>query len=97
MADMMPSRWAFEGLVVNEAITRHECEVPDPEAPEEYRLVDMAEIWFPIDGWRSGRATPMIMLAALALLAGYAAYGILTADEDRRGRRLTARAVRIRA
>jgi len=97
LADMMPSRWAFEGLVVNESLARHECEVPDPKAPEEYRLVDMAETWFPIDGWRSGRATPMIMLAALALLAGYAAYGILTADENRRGQRLTARAARIRA
>jgi ABC-type multidrug transport system ATPase subunit/pSer/pThr/pTyr-binding forkhead associated (FHA) protein/ABC-type multidrug transport system permease subunit len=97
LADMMPSRWAFEGLVVNEAIARHECEVPDLERPEEFRLVDMAETWFPIDGWRSGRATPVIMLAALSTLGVYAAYGILTANEGRRGQRLIAQAARIRA
>lgn len=97
IADMMPSRWAFEGLVVGEACARHECEVPDAEAPDEYRLVDMAEAWFPIHGWRSGRATPAIMLAAFSVLGGYAAYGILTAGEGRRGQRLTAPAARIRA
>lgn len=97
MADTMPSRWAFEGLIVNEALSRHECEVPDAASPEEFRLVDMADAWFPINGWRSGRATPVIMLAALALLAIYAAYGILTADDIRLGRPLTAPATRIRA
>jgi ABC-type multidrug transport system permease subunit len=97
IADLMPSRWAFEGLVVNEALARHECEAPDAASPEEVRLVDMAETWFPINGWRSGRNTPVIMLAALAVLGVYAAYGILTADKGRRGRRFTARATRIRA
>jgi len=95
-ADLMPSRWAFEGLVVNEALTRHECEVPDVASPEEFRLIDMAETWFPLDGWRTGRATPVIMLAALATLGVYAAYGILTADENRRGQRLTGKAARTR-
>ena len=67
-ADVLPSRWAFEGLFVAEAAVRPDIELPAADRPgdrETVRVEDMAAQWFPVDGWRSGRDTPGWMLAAL--------------------------------
>jgi hypothetical protein len=95
LADTMPSRWAFEGLVVNEALSRSALEVPDPDQADGIGLKDMAEQWFSTAGWRARRFTPVVMLAALGGIALYAAYAILTAGEDRRSGGIIAREARI--
>ena len=95
LADTMPSRWAFEGLVVNEALSRSALEVPDPDEAGEIGEEDMAEPWFSTAGWRARRFTPVVMLAALGGIALYAAYAILTAGEDRRSGGIIAREARI--
>jgi ABC-type multidrug transport system ATPase subunit/pSer/pThr/pTyr-binding forkhead associated (FHA) protein/ABC-type multidrug transport system permease subunit len=71
LADAMPSRWAFEGLFVPEAEVRPTIELPADDGVEilgETRVTDLAEGWFPVDGWRSGPDTPVWMLGVLCLL-----------------------------
>jgi hypothetical protein len=74
LADAMPSRWAFEGLLVPEADARPTLELPPPAEPTEpeprsepgrTRVEDLAEPWFPRAGWRSGSDTPGWMLVAM--------------------------------
>ncbi len=68
LADAMPSRWAFEGLLVGEANARSIIELPplsDSPVPDEPRIEDLAEPWFPRDGWRSGSDVPAWMLAGM--------------------------------
>ncbi len=85
LADAMPSRWAFEGLLVPEANARGTLELPDPEqlpeprgnrepddAPErmQTRVEDLAECWFPRDGWRSSSETPNWVLLTMWIIGG---------------------------
>jgi ABC-type multidrug transport system ATPase subunit/pSer/pThr/pTyr-binding forkhead associated (FHA) protein len=68
LADAMPSRWAFEGLLVGEANARAIIELPPPSdsrASDEPQIEDLAESWFPRDGWRSGSDVPAWMLAGM--------------------------------
>ena len=84
LADAMPSRWAFEGVLVAEADARPDIELPDPDRPADagaMRVADMAEAWFPVAGWRGGRDTPAWMLAAFWSL-GLATLWLLMARRD---------------
>jgi hypothetical protein len=84
LADAMPSRWAFEGLLVPEADARASLQVPDPAAPLEAgrtQVVDLAEQWFPREGWRSGTDTPAWMLVGMWLLGGFALQLLLRRQE----------------
>ncbi|NCY01679.1 MAG: hypothetical protein EBX36_01910 [Planctomycetia bacterium] len=97
LADAMPSRWAFEGLLVPEADARTTLELPptaEPAAgpkpdsapePDRTLVEDLAEPWFPRDGWRSGADTPGWMLVAMWGL-GVIALKLLL-DRDELGRR----------
>lgn len=96
LADAMPSRWAFEGLLVPEADARSTLELPpttkpaepatgpkptiDPE-PDRTHVEDLAEPWFPRDGWRSGADTPGWMLVAMWGLGVIALKLLLERDE----------------
>lgn len=81
-ADLMPSRWGFEGLVCNEAAARPPFRWADDAASH-----DMASPWFPRSGWRSRFTVPPIMLLGLTCLGVYSAYAILSAgDAGPRGR-----------
>jgi ABC-type multidrug transport system ATPase subunit/ABC-type multidrug transport system permease subunit len=84
LADTMPSRWAFEGLIVNEAASRPILETPLPETPWNVRVSDIADPWFPAASLRSGRATPVVVLIGLWMLALVAAGFLLVAEEKRR-------------
>lgn len=80
LADAMPSRWAFEGLMVPEADARPDFELPvgtGLESLGETRVVDLAEGWFPADGWRSSPGTPAWMLLLLCLLGLMAVRAIM--------------------
>jgi ABC-type multidrug transport system ATPase subunit len=71
LADAMPSRWAFEGLLTAEANARAGIELPRASAgpaPGEPRVEDLAEPWFPRAGWRSGSDVPGWMLAGMWLI-----------------------------
>lgn len=73
VADAMPSRWAFEGIIVTEAAARPLLERVDmgrglTTAPVE----DIAEHWFPTRGWRVGRATPVGTLLGMWLVGLFA-------------------------
>lgn len=78
MADTMPSRWAFEGLLVNEAAARPILEVPLPQTPWEAALRDVAESWFPAASLRAGRFVPVVMLAGMWMLAIVVSRSLLT-------------------
>jgi hypothetical protein len=96
LADATPSRWAFEGLLVPEADARPTLELPpttkpaepatgpkpaiDPE-PDRTHVEDLAEPWFPRDGWRSGVDTPGWMLVAMWGLGVIALKLLLERDE----------------
>jgi ABC-type multidrug transport system ATPase subunit/pSer/pThr/pTyr-binding forkhead associated (FHA) protein len=84
-ADLMPSRWGFEGLVCNEAAVR-----PVFQWAGEAASHDMAAPWFPRNGWRSRSFVPPVMLLGLTVLGIYAAATILAASDARRRERLTA-------
>jgi len=84
-ADAMPSRWAFESLFLAEADARPTGERPDPDDPARRRTEDLAEAWFPRDGWRSGRGTPVLVLAA-GWLIGMAVVRLVMARRDARWR-----------
>ena len=80
-ADAMPSRWAFEGLLTAECDRRPVLERPAADDPTRRDVVDMAEHWFPADGWRSSRETPAWMLAAIWLCGLLALRSLLAARE----------------
>lgn len=82
LADAMPSRWAFERLLQAEADARPLLEVPPAEADAPRRVVDLAEPWFPADGWRSGPRTAAGMLAAM-WCCGLAVLRTLLASRER--------------
>lgn len=95
LADAMPSRWAFEGLLVPEADARPSLELPPSGKPAEpnaqaepihARVEDLAEAWFPRDGWRSGADTPGWMLAAIWVLGVVALKLLLEREELGRSR-----------
>ncbi|MFM9058302.1 MAG: FHA domain-containing protein [Planctomycetaceae bacterium] len=81
LADAVPSRWAFERLLAAEAAIRPVLERPLMDDPSGREVVDLAEYWFPADGWRSGPATPNLMLAAMWLCALLSLRAILAARE----------------
>jgi len=88
LADALPSRWAFEGVFVAEADARPDIELPDPDRPADAgaaRVADMAEAWFPVAGWRSGRDTPARMLAVFWCL-GLTTLWLLMARREARDR-----------
>lgn len=84
-ADLMPSRWGFEGLVCNESAARP----PFRWAGEDVSH-DMAAPWFPKEGWRSRWFVPPIMLFGLTALGIYTAHTILAANDAGRRERITA-------
>ena len=95
LADAMPSRWAFEGLLVPEADARSTLELPstnkptEPNAgvgPNQTRVEDLAEPWFPRDGWRSGADTPDWILAAMWAIGGLSLKRLLERDDIGRSR-----------
>ena len=65
LADAMPSRWAFEGLCIEESNAKPLLEIPTQDPPHTPKKQDMAEPWFQVDGWRSSKATPFWVLAAM--------------------------------
>jgi hypothetical protein len=69
----MPSRWAFEGLMLLESEGRA---VPvDPRANDDDRAEDLAEGFFPTDTERMGpKADAMALGFMLVGLAGAAAF-----------------------
>jgi hypothetical protein len=95
LADAMPSRWAFEGLLLPEADARATLELPaatqptdpdDTSEPGRTRVEDLAEAWFPRAGWRSGADTPEWMLFAMWGLGVVALKRLLERDELGRSR-----------
>jgi len=101
LADAMPSRWAFEGLLVPEAEARPTLELPptapasdapgaadqeDSRKPDRPRVEDLAEPWFPRDGWRSGADTPGWVLVAMWGLGVIALKLLLDRDDPGRSR-----------
>ena len=68
LADAMPSRWAFEGLFVDEAEAKPLLELPMQGPPHTLKKQDIAEAWFHVDGWRSSKATPLWVLASMWLV-----------------------------
>ena len=65
LADLSPSRWAFEALLGSEADARPLLSAPDAAKPWVSRPQDMAQPWFPRAGWRSGATKPLVMLAMM--------------------------------
>ena len=101
LADAMPSRWAFEGLLVPEANARPTLELPvtakpvdavepaEPNPlpePDSTRVEDLAEAWFPRGGWRSGADTPGWVLVAMWGLGVVALKILLERDDPGRSR-----------
>jgi ABC-type multidrug transport system ATPase subunit len=87
LADAMPSRWAFEALLVGESEARATLELPDssdPDQPDRTQVVDLAESWFSRTGWRSGSDTPGWMLAGSWLIGVIALHALLQRDAGRR-------------
>lgn len=76
-ADVMPSRWAFEGLIVNEAGARTTLTVPDPAHPGSSLTRDVATQWFPAPDWRQPAGLPVTILALLWGLGNLAAFSWL--------------------
>ncbi len=87
LADSMPSRWAFEGIVIAEADARESIELPPPldgpptAAP---RVEDLAEAWFPRDGWRSRSDVIGWMLSGMWVIGVVALGRLLRRDESGR-------------
>jgi len=78
LADLMPSRWAFEALLTNEADSRALLQVPDPAKPWVSRVQDIADPWFPQAGWRSSSTTPLLVLATMVVFVLGSVYSRLT-------------------
>jgi ABC-type multidrug transport system ATPase subunit len=88
LADAMPTRWAFEGILVPEAESRPAIELPTGSTDEgrvETRVDDLAEPWFPVDGWRSSLDTPAWMLAMFGLVGLFAVRTILVCTDQSPG------------
>ena len=83
IADTMPSRWAFEAMVVHEANGRAVLPVPTKDASSKVIKQDLAEAWFPVQGWRSSRYTPLWILVAFSV-AGIVATRTVLGRQDRR-------------
>jgi hypothetical protein len=83
LADLMPSRWGFETLVCDEAAARPPAEFSTPAGIQRQ---DMADAWFPKQGWRARRFVPLLILAGLTTLGLYTAHAVLVMS-DRAGRR----------
>ena len=83
IADAMPSRWAFEALVVHEANGRSVLPVPTKDIPPKVIKQDLAEAWFPVQEWRSSRYTPLWILVAFSV-AGIVATRTVLGQQDRR-------------
>ena len=83
IADTMPSRWAFEAMVVHEANGRAVLSVPTKDASSKVIKQDLAEAWFPVQGWRSSRYTPLWILVAFSV-AGIVATRTVLGRQDRR-------------
>jgi ABC-type multidrug transport system ATPase subunit/pSer/pThr/pTyr-binding forkhead associated (FHA) protein len=62
VADAMPSRWAFEGVLIAEAASRPFLESPSPAHLRRHQQEDIAERFFPADGWRAATNGPLGVL-----------------------------------
>ena len=62
VADAMPSRWAFEGVLIAEAASRPLLEAPSTANPRRHEQEDIAERFFPADGWRAAPNGPLGVL-----------------------------------
>ena len=86
LADVMPSRWAFEGILVEEAQSRSLLENIDidptlkDERPKPV-YEDIAERWFPEEDWRTSKSTPTWMLLTLWLLGLFTVRTVLVHRE----------------
>lgn len=85
-ADLMPSRWGFEGLLCNEAAARPMVDVPTGSG---LKRQDVATPWFPDPGWRVRWFVPPAILFALTVLGLYATHAVLAAKRQRRQRGFT--------
>lgn len=83
LADTMPSRWAFERLLVSEAEARPTIELPPASAAPAAsgpRAEDLAEAWFPMAKERSSGGLPNLMLAGLWTIGVLALAWVLRRD-----------------
>jgi hypothetical protein len=73
VSSFMPSRWAFEALVLLESDQREPAQsASDPDPP---RGLDLAEVYFPAESERMGvRADALALAAMLIGLAGAVAF-----------------------
>ena len=82
LSDFMPSRWAFEALLVNEAdarpLLRQLVPTDNGVVPLE---IDVAENWFPTDGWRCRSTTPVLVLFVMWLIGVQFTYLLLSRKE----------------
>ncbi len=97
LCQVMPSRWAFESLLVIEAQGRPQWQQPalpdaDSISPAEavsappsqtLRQIDMAEVFFPKHGQRRGVRTAALVLIAMLVLLAAATWAILRARDLR--------------
>lgn len=77
-SDLIPSRWAFEGLLVQESSHRPLMEV-----------TAMADQWFPIStttqpGWRHSAMTPSLVLLAMGMAGILSVHALLIWKESHR-------------
>ena len=77
LTNMMPSRWAFEGIFISESDSQPLLVMPDKIHPTHTITTDMAEPWFPISEFRAIRAGPLFVLFALWTL-GLNALALIT-------------------
>jgi ABC-type multidrug transport system ATPase subunit/pSer/pThr/pTyr-binding forkhead associated (FHA) protein/ABC-type multidrug transport system permease subunit len=82
VADALPSRWAFEGLMINEAEARPVLFRPT-SSDEGAVVVDLAEPYFPRSQWRTQPGFPAVMLATMWALGSAAAWTILRGRDGR--------------
>ena len=77
-SDLIPSRWAFEGLLLQESSHRPLMEV-----------TAMADQWFPIStttqpGWRHSAMTPSLVLLAMGMAGILSVHALLIWKESHR-------------
>lgn len=82
VADALPSRWAFEGLMINEAEPRPVLFRPAPSGEGAVAL-DLAEPYFPRSTWRTPPGFPAVMLATMWGIGSAAAWMILRGRDGR--------------
>lgn len=75
LAHAMPSRWAFEGLLLLEA--DHRPKLPQPTKSGGAKQQDLAEHYFPVDLRRTGTRTACVALTSMLLLLLWAVQKIL--------------------